>query len=208
MYSSIREANEHAIAEGETDFLDCDSLGIDCDAGAAILPADTTITIANLTAGEQINRYDLLQIVDEYCLVTGVNGTTITVTRGFGDTVPAAYASGQKIYVKSQLKVKLIARATREFVTYHKQFVTAQVLWLEANLDMRKLCAVQVIYMARYIEESELSERVQTMTLNDYSDGVLSIKYPGGRIFAPGVKEGIQYIARLLGVRIGGFQRG
>jgi hypothetical protein len=208
MYSTIREANEYALAVGEVEFLDCDATGIECLANGAIGVGDLTINVDGITAGEQIKRYDLLQIQDEYCLVTGVNGAVLTVERGFGDTVPAAYLDNQQILVKTQLKVKLISRATREFVNVHRQYLSVGTLWAESNAEIREQCAIQVIYMARYVEEVELTERIGTITLSEYADGVLSIKYPGGRKFAPGVQDALNDILRRMGVSVGGFLRG
>jgi hypothetical protein len=208
MYSSIREVNEAAVAGGEIEFLDCDATGIQCLANGAIGIGDTTINYDGVTVGEQIKRYDLLQIRDEYCLVTDVFPTSLTVERGFGATIPAGYVDNEPIYVKSQMKVKLIARATNLFITLHRQRLQAGEVWAEDNAELREQCAIQVIYMARYVEEQELGERVATMTLSEYADGVLSIKYPGGRKFAPGVEEAIRATLKLLGVSVGGFQRG
>lgn len=208
MYSTIREVNEYAIAAGEVEFLDCDATGIQCQADGAISAVTTSILVNNVPTGEQIKRYDLLQIDDEYCLVTGVNGMTLTVQRAFGGTVAATHSNGAAIFVKTHLKVKLISRATREFVTLHRQRLSPGVLWAQENEEIREQCAVQVIYMARYVEEQELTERISTITLSEYADGVLSIKYPGGQVFAPGVRDALNDIFRRLGVSSGGVLRG
>lgn len=208
MYSTIRETNEYAVAAGEVDFLDCDATGIQCLANGAIGIGDTVINYDGITVGEQIKRYDLLQIKDEYCLVTNVTPTQVTVERGFGDTAPAAYVDNEPIIVKTQMKVKLISRATREFINLHRQRLSVGTIWAEDNLELREQCAIQVIYMARYVEEAELTERISTITLSEYADGVLTIKYPGGRKFAPGVEDTIKDLMRRLGVSVGGFLRG
>jgi len=55
----------------------------------------TTLTVADATGFNDVELNDLAQIGDEIVRVTNVSGTTITVERGFLDTVPVPHSSGE-----------------------------------------------------------------------------------------------------------------
>ncbi len=64
-------------------------------AAAVTSTTATTLTVSNSADFLPSNGYDpVIQIDDEWMLVTGVTGDVLTVTRGFDNTIPASHASG------------------------------------------------------------------------------------------------------------------
>lgn len=210
MYSTVQEVDAYALANSEIDFLDCDSLGITCQLNGALSDSATTVTVDAVTAGEEIKKHDLLQCGDEYMRVTAVtNATQVVVERGWGGTTAAAHADDAVCYLKSQLKAQLISRVSRQIVDLHKvRMAPGSDLWLQENEEMREQAAIQIIYASQFIEEAKIAARIATITNSDFNDGVLAVKYPAGRKFAPGVAEAITEIARSMGVKVGGILRG
>lgn len=211
MYSTIRELDEFAITNSETEFLDCDSLGFTCALNGALTDSATIVNIDTTSTGENVKRFDVLQCGDEYMLVTKVitADQQVEVERGWGDTEPVAHVDDAICYVKSQLKAQLISRVSRQIVDLHKvRTPVGSPLWIEENLEMREQAAIQIMYASQFIEEAKIAARIATITNSDFNDGVLAVKYPAGRKFAPGVAEAITEIARSMGVKVGGILRG
>jgi hypothetical protein len=61
-----------------------------------VVASATGITAPNFTAGTGIT---LLQINQEYFLVTGVSGTTVSVQRGYNGSPAQAHTSGDAVYI-------------------------------------------------------------------------------------------------------------
>ena len=210
MYSTVAEVNAYALARLNTEFLRADDAGISCTVDGAVTIDGETIVVQNISpTGEAIIKYDLLEIGDELVLVTGVNGLTLTVERAYGGTEAAIIADEAPVIVKSNLKVKLIDRASQDIQDIHGQLpLGTGEMWLEQDSDLRRACAMQVIWLAEYQEEIALARRIKTITSSKYSDSVISIEYPEGQRYAPGVESIVTEVAKQAGVASGGFLRG
>lgn len=210
MYSTIAEADAYALSVLETDFLRCDDAGISALADGSISSSAESLVVQTITpTGESIVQYDLLKIGSEYLLVSDRSGLTLTVSRGYSGTTAAAINDEAVIAVKTPLKIQLINEATIAIQNLHKQYYTgASLLWYENNVDLRKACAMQAVWLAKYVEERKLANRIRMVTDSEYSDSVISVRYPSGQRYAPGVEDIVSDVTKKAGVSVGGFLRG
>jgi len=68
---------------------------------SSVTDAGTTVTVASLTGFPTATPYRV-KINDEVLLVTGVSGTTLTVSRGQDSTTPTAHSAGASVAMKQR----------------------------------------------------------------------------------------------------------
>ncbi|WP_165221887.1 SU10 major capsid protein [Aquisphaera insulae] len=89
--------------------------------GAAVTAAATTATVAD---GSIFDTGDVIQIENEYILVTGISGNALTITRGYAGTTAASHADALPVYLVSnsrtgaELNVTSVSRIPQAVTQY------------------------------------------------------------------------------------------
>lgn len=180
-YSTVTDVDAHALSIGDIDWIDCDSKEMTAliNLVAGYSASATSIVFDTLTTASGIEQYDILKINSEYLRVDTVTYATtttgtLTVTRGYYGSTAAAILDNAVIYVKNQRKNTCINLATDDIIGLHGQYIIDGI-WLDGDSNLTDAENRQALWVQRYLEERQSSERIAQLTTGSYSDGAITI---------------------------------
>jgi len=212
-YTTAPKADIVALEIGESDFVDFDTKS-NCLANGAVSASATTLLFDTLPNPGAIKQYDLLQSGDELLLVESVSYNTpaqvdgtLTVTRGAYGTTAAPIADDAELKVKTLVKVRLLDIATKDIENYHQQYVNPPGHWYAGSVQLQRACALQAIYLHKYLAARETAEYVKNVSSGSYNDTVLSISGAAVRRLNDDARALVDFVLRLARVAVGEYGR-
>jgi hypothetical protein len=185
-----------------------------CLANGAVSASATTLLFDTLANPGAIKQYDLLQSGDELLRVETVNYNTpaqvdgtLTVTRGAYGTTAAPIADNADLKVKTLEKVRLLDIATKDIENYHQQYVNPPGHWYAGSVQLQRACALQAIYLHKFLAARETAEYVKNVSSGSYSDTVLSISGAARRRLNEDARSLVDFVLGLAKVAVGEFGR-
>lgn len=214
-YSTVAEVDAYAISVGDIDWINSDvkeTTALVNNVGGYSASA-TSIVFDGLTPVSGIEQYDVLKIGSEYLRVDAVTYATtatgtLTVTRAFYGSTAASIADDASISVRNQRKAQSLDRATDDIVSLHGQHIAPDELWLEGEENLEEAEKRQALWVNRYYEERESSQRIGQLTSGAYSDGAISIDPRTRPGIDPRAAAIIRYVMQLNEVSGNAFKRG
>lgn len=214
-YSTAADIDTYAISVGDVDWLDCDSREMTAliNLLAGYSAAATSLAFDALDVASGIEAYNVLKIGSEYLLVTAVTYATtttgtLTVTRGYYGSTAAAISDNAVIYVKDQRKNQCINYATDDIVGLHGQVLYPDELWLSGQDQLIEAEKRQTLWVNKYLEERESSERIKQLTQGEYTDGAISLNPVTKPMVDPRAALIVRQVMRDNEVQANAFKRG
>lgn len=212
-YCTAPFADLYALDKGAYEFLSLDDKGATCLANGAATASQTSIPFDTLSTASFIAVNDLLQVGSEILRVLSVTydpgnlSGTLTVERGLYGTTAATIADDTVFMVKTYEKIRLLAIATDDITSYHKQILTGGELWYAGSDDLQRACAAQALYLSKFLVARDTGDFIRNVSGGSYSDTVISVGSAASRQLDPAAQVLIDNVLTLAGIGMGEFTR-
>jgi hypothetical protein len=214
-YSTVAAVDTFALTVNDVGWLSSDSKEMTAliNFAGGYTAAAVSIAFDALDSASGIEQYDVLKINDEYLRVDAITYATtttgiMTVTRAFYGSTAAAISDDDTIYVKNQRKGECLNKATDDLVAMHGQTLFTDELWLDGEERLIEAENRQTLWISKYLEERESSQRIAQLTAGSYSDGAVSIDPVTSASMDPRARAIVRQVMRDNEVIANAFQRG